>query len=232
MFSNNTPRTPHSPSPGADTPPVSTTPGRIGNGASSGGGNPGHRRSISPSLLIREVAVSQISAGLHRGAPGGERAFQGGNAERTGAAIEQTDMHNGDVLKACDRAATLPPVHTSVAPIVALRVVAQRKETTPMPRTQPITAQLVDVALDLKLEFHTLAMADGVITATEAEIAALINRVLVKTERLDRSRVISRNIEDHGTVTPYALRMAREMERDLGNVVRIDDYRTDTQTPA
>lgn len=95
-----------------------------------------------------------------------------------------------------------------------------------MPRTQTITALTVDAAMSLKAKFHTLATADGVITADEELIGMLIDSVLMNVERIDRARVIARNIEDRGGITAYAARLDRELDRDLGpRVVHLDDYR-------
>lgn len=101
-----------------------------------------------------------------------------------------------------------------------------------MPRIQPISAQAVDVALDLKAAFHELAMADGVITASEQQVADIIDRILHQVERIDRSRVIARNIEDHGGMSPWAQRMSRELERDLAPIINLEDYRRDTNSIA
>lgn len=102
-----------------------------------------------------------------------------------------------------------------------------------MPRTAPLTARTIDTALDLKAAFHRLATADGKITADEEMIGMLIDSVVLKVERIDRARVIARNVEDNGGISDYAARMNREMDRDLGaDVIRLDDYRREPQHTA
>lgn len=118
------------------------------------------------------------------------------------------------------------PHNHTVAPVYSLRIFARHKEgSRHMARVTPITARQVDLLMDLQEAFHELATRDGHIDTTEAEVAAIISMVLVKAERIDRTRRIARNLEDSGEMTPWALRNVREMEHDLGNIVRFEDYR-------
>lgn len=119
---------------------------------------------------------------------------------------------------------TSSATHT-VAPVVALRIYARQREVKPMARVTPITARNVELLMDIQDAFHELANADGEVCASELELMALINRAVVKAERIDRTRRIARNVEDSGELTPWVLRNAREMEADLGNLVSIEDYR-------
>ena len=90
-----------------------------------------------------------------------------------------------------------------------------------MARLTPITTRMAELTMDLYAQAHSLATRDGVICRDENVLLLGIQRLRSDTERLDISRRIGRTVEDAGELTPHALRMGRELERDLTPILAL-----------
>lgn len=82
-------------------------------------------------------------------------------------------------------------------------------------RPESITTRIAELAMDVYAQAVRLATRDGAICRDEHELLLGIQKLRGDTERLDISRRIARTVEDAGALTPHALRLGRELERDL-----------------